>query len=89
MNEWHETSVAVRKPVSEHPRSPPLQMRFGREGDGMEGDVEAAPGLVDRLEDGLELPLLLHVQGQEDGRLEFPGMRLDERTSLVIQVGDR
>ena len=55
----------------------------------MQGDVETAPGPSDFLEDGLELTFLLHVQWQEDRRLEFPGQWLDEGASLVVQVGDR
>ena len=82
-------SIATLNPSSELSSEPPLQVLLRRERDGMERDVEAAPGLADLLEDGFELASLPHVAGREDRGPEFLGERLDVRPGLLVEVGDR
>ena len=65
-----------------------LQVLLRGEGDGVQGDVEPAPRPADLLEDRFQLPRLLHVEGQENRRLQLPRQGLDVRPGLVVQVSD-
>ena len=55
----------------------------------MQGEVEPAPALADRREQGVELRVVLHVARQEDGGLELLCQRLDVGLGLVVEVSDR
>jgi hypothetical protein len=66
-----------------------VQVVLGRERDRVQREVHTAPALADRLKHRLHLALDLHVQRQEDRRLEILGERLDVRFCLIVQIGDR
>ena len=66
-----------------------VQVRLGREGDRVQGEVEPAPALPGGIEDGLQLTRLLDVAGQENRRLQLLGDGLDVGLRLLVQVGER
>jgi len=66
-----------------------VQILFGRGRSGVQREIEAAPGLLDSLEHGLELSRLTHVAREKDRRVELPREWLHVRFCLFIEVGDR
>ena len=59
------------------------------EGDGVNEEVEAAPGLGERLEDGVHRRGIGDVAGQHDRGAEFGGQRLDALLQGVALIGER
>jgi len=80
----HGDEEAVARAV----REAAVQIRFRREGDGVERKIDLAPALTHGLEDRLQLAGHLHVAGQEDRRLELARQRLDIGLCLVVEIGD-
>ena len=59
------------------------------EGDGVDEEVEAAPGLGEFVEHGIHRRRIGHVAGQDDLGAEFGGQRLDPLLQRVALIGKR
>ena len=66
-----------------------LQRILGRERDGVDQEIEAAPFGGNPLEDRFGLAGRDDIERHEDRRLEFLGERLDEFLGLFVEVGHR
>ena len=88
MKVQHDTSMVVRKPVPRHVDDAPLQRLLGREGDGMDDEIELAPLLGDALEHRLHLAGRVHVERHEDRRFQLLRQRLDIFLCLLVEIGD-
>ena len=78
-----------QEPLARGVGEPALEVRLRHEGGGVQGEVEPAPALANRREQGVELRVVLHVAGQEDGGLQLLCERLDVRLGLVVEIRDR
>ena len=72
-----------------HVDDPALQRLLGREGDGVNDEIEAAPFLGDALKNRLQLTRSAHIERHHDRRFELARQRLDIFLCLVIEIGDR
>ena len=89
MNEWHETSIALAKPSRDTSATRPCRSRGGAKRNRMQQEVETAPALADRVEDGFECARLLDVELHHDGRSELPRQRLDVGARFVVDPRQR
>ena len=78
-----------QEPLARRVGQPALEVRLGRECGGVQGEIEPAPALANRREQGIKLRIVLHVAGQEDRAFQLLCQRLNVRLGLVVEIRDR